>query len=247
MAPPIGEQIAKTAITLLEKIPQGLRFSQLVRRVKEALPEANLNTINGNTWNLDSRFPEIIYKPARGVFRHCRFKETEVPEIAAIEEPAEQVEEEQFYAPFANWIVNELEECTKAISLGGNTFRDKWGTPDVIGIRRARESDIIKPPAEIVSAEVKLDTAGLITAFGQSCAYKLFSHKSYIVIPTQSSEADIARLDALGRIFGVGLILFDANKPSEPDFEIRVRASRHEPDMFYVNKFLKMIEEDLFT
>ncbi len=34
---------------------------------------------------------------------------------------------------------------------------------------------------------------------------------------------------------------FDKNK-KETDFEIRVRASRHEPDMFYVNKYMKLIE-----
>jgi hypothetical protein len=36
-----------------------------------------------------------------------------------------------------------LEECTKAIQLGGNTFKDKWGTPDVIGKRESRKSDKI--------------------------------------------------------------------------------------------------------
>ncbi|HPZ82952.1 MAG TPA: hypothetical protein PL064_05940, partial [Thermogutta sp.] len=124
--------------------------------------------------------------------------------------------------------------------------KDKWGTPDVIGIREPRKSDIIKPPTEIVSAEVKLDTANVITAFGQACSYKLFSHKSYLVIPSDSPEEDLARVDALCRIFGIGLILFDRRKPESPNFEIRVRAAKHEPDMFYANKYLRFVEEDLF-
>jgi len=45
----------------------------------------------------------------------------------------------------------------------------------------------------------------------------------------------------------VGLILFDAKSPSEPKFEIRARATKHEPDMFYVNRYLKLIEDDLFS
>jgi hypothetical protein len=244
---PIGEQITQKARDIIEGEPQGIRYSHLVRRIKESLPDANLNTINGNIWNLDSRYPQEIYKAARGIFRHTKFKEAEGSDEIELEEPEELIAEERFYEPFANWIVNELEECTKAISLGGNKFRDKWGTPDVIGVRRPRESDIVKPPAEIVSAELKIDTASLITAFGQSCAYKLFSHKSYIVIPTQSSEGDITRLDWIGRIFRISVILFDATRPTQPEFEIRVRASRHEPDMFYVNKFLKIIEDDLFA
>ena len=96
--------------------------------------------------------------------------------------------------------------------MGGNKFKDKWGTPDVIGILKSRESDIIKLQTEIISAEIKVDTANLITAFGQACSYKLFSHKSYIVIPNSSSEEDIARIDGLSLIFGVGLILFNNTK-----------------------------------
>ena len=154
--------------------------------------------------------------------------------------------EEDFYKPFAEWIVKELEESTKAIELGGNRFRDKWGTPDVIGVRKSRQSDILKLPTEIISAEIKFDTSNLITAFGQACAYKIFSHKSYIVVPKQSSLEDIARLDTLGRLFGIGLILYDNANKEEPDFEIRVRASKHEPDMFYVNKYMRHVEDELF-
>jgi hypothetical protein len=187
-----------------------------------------------------------VYKPARGLFRHTAFREAE-----PIEEKTsplkKKVEELDFYPPFADWLVSELEECTKAIPLGGNKFKDKWGTPDVIGIRAPRKSDIIQPPTEIVAAEIKVDSKDLISAFGQACAYKLFSHKSYIVVPRDSPEEDIARLDALGRIFGVGLILFDSETPTEPKFEIRVRATKHDPDMFYVNKSMKLVENELFS
>ncbi len=159
---------------------------------------------------------------------------------------APKVKEEAFYEPFADWLVNELEECTNAIAVGGNAFKDKWGTPDVIGIREAKRGDLIKPPTEIVTAEIKLDLNGLITAFGQCCSYKLFSHRAYIVVPKNAADEDISRLDALSRIFGIGLILFDATNPKEPDFTIRARAARHEPDVFYVNKYLKLIEGNLF-
>jgi hypothetical protein len=32
--------------------------------------------------------------------------------------------------------------------LGGSRFKDKWGTPDVIGIREPKKSDIIQYPTE---------------------------------------------------------------------------------------------------
>jgi hypothetical protein len=87
----------------------------------------------------------------------------------------------------------------------------------------------------------------LITAFGQACAYKLFSHRSYIVVPSESQEEDIARLDVLCRTLGLGLILFDASDPATPYFQIRVRAARHEPDMFYLNKYMRLVEDELFS
>lgn len=242
-----SELIMAKAIEILKNEPQGIRYTQLVKRVKGALPEQELNTIHGTIWNIETRTPEI-YKPARGEYKHAKFKpQSELePQVEISEPPKIKVRESDFYDAFAKWLVNELEECTKAISLGGNRFKDKWGTPDVIGIREPRKSDIIKPPTEIVSAEIKLDSANLITAFGQACSYKLFSHKAYIVVPAESSDEDVARLDALARVFGIGLILFDSANTKEPEFQIRVRASRHEPDMFYVNKNMKLIEDDLF-
>jgi len=241
------ELIITKAIEILKSIPSGVRYSELVRNIHQEFPDIPVNTIHGTTWNLETRIPSEVYKPARGLFRHISFKEIEGEKEIVIPPTIEKIKEEDFYEPFADWLVNELEECTKAIPLGGNRFKDKWGTPDVIGIREPRKSDIIKPPTEIVSAEIKIDTGNLITAFGQACSYKLFSHKSYIVVPKESPEEDVARLDALCRIFGVGLILANRNSPENPRFEIRVRATKHEPDMFYVNKYMKLIEDELFS
>ncbi len=245
------EKARKKALEILADTPKGIRYSDLMRRIQEELPVIPLNTITGSVWNLDVIKPDEVYKPGRGIFRHIKFKETEAEEEIAeeevIETPNIKIKEEDFYLVFAEWLKNELEEVNKVVALGGNIFKDKWGTPDVIGIRASRQSDIIKLPTEIVSAEIKIASDALITAFGQACSYKLFSHKSYIVVPIESSEGDIARLDALCRIFGIGLILFNSTSPNEPDFQIRVRATKHEPDMFYVNKNMKLIEDELFT
>ena len=237
------DKVIQKTIEILSSEPQGMRYSVLARKLIEGLPDVPKNTIHGTIWNIQTVVPEIEH-PVRGLFKHAKFKdEKSQSEVAS---PPSRIKEEQFYTPFANCLVEDLEECTKAVSLGGHKFKEKWGTPDVIGVRRARESDIVKSPTEIVSAEIKIDTFGLITAFGQACSYKLFSHKSYIVIPNNSPEEDIDRLDSLALIFGIGLILFNAQDPANPDFTIRVRASRHEPDAFYVNKYVKEVEDELF-
>ncbi len=242
------EQIIGTAVQLITAAPDGVRYSVLFDAMRERFPTFPPNTIVGSLHKFRSELPPTIYQPARGVYRLVSFREENdgANDVLKPVSEKQKIKEEEFYEPFAEWLINELEECTKAISVGGNRFRDKWGTPDVIGIREARRSDIIKPPTEIIAAEIKIDSSSLITAFGQACSYKLFAHKTYIVVPSNSSEDDIARLDSLSRIFGIGLILMDPTNPKHPQFSIRVRAIRHEPDIFYVNKNLKAVEDKLF-
>ena len=189
--------------------------------------------------------PDEVYKPAKGLFQHTRYRESGDASATDRAVPV-QTRETDFYVGFAEYLIEDLEECTKCIPLGGCTFKDKWGTPDVIGIRKARESDIIKYPTEIISAEIKTDSSNLITAFGQACSYRLFSHRSYLVVPKYAPADDLARLESLCITCGLGLILFDGRNASNPDFSIRVRAERTEPDMFYVNRNLKLIEQRIF-
>ncbi len=242
------DRITQEAKELLAKQEAGIRFSELVSRLRSAFPDDPYGTVTGTVWNLDTRFPDEIYKPSRGLFRLIKFRDTAPSQLLqpapSLEKPT-AIRESDFYEPFADYLVNELEECTVAVPLGGNRFGGKWGTPDVFGIFKSRESDIVKSPLEVVVAEIKLDAGQLITAFGQACAYKLFSHRSYLVVPRNAPPEDIDRLDALCLIFGIGLILYDATKPDDPAFQIRVRATKHEPDSFYVNQNIKVIADDL--
>ncbi|GAI70439.1 unnamed protein product, partial [marine sediment metagenome] len=50
-------------------------------------------------------------------------------------------------------------------------------------------------------------------------------------------------------IFGIGLILFNSDDKNQPEFEFKVRPVKHEPDLFYTNKYLKipMIEKELVS
>ncbi len=242
------EQIQLRAIEILKNSPQGLRYTGLVNSIKEAYPEIPENTIHGTVWNLDVTIPKEVYKAGRGLFRHQSFNDMQsggLASTAVIARP--KVSEADFYPSFVDYLTNDLEEVTKAIVLGGNRFKDKWGTPDVIGIKKPMLSDIIKSEVVIISAEIKTDANSLITAFGQACSYKIFSHKVYLVVPKNSSEEDKSRVESLCLIFGFGLILFNNADKENPQYEIRVRPSKHEPDSFYVNKYMKLIENELFS
>jgi hypothetical protein len=198
---------------------------------------------------LREEHPNRVYKPARGLFRLTKYRDAGSDQLKEelVPRQPKKATEEDFYGPFADWLVNETEECTKAIALGGCRFRDKWGTPDVIGKRESKKSDIIQAPVEIVSAEIKPDTSQLVTAFGQACAYCLFSHRVYLVVSNRAPGDEIARLDGLCLVFGIGLVLFDSENPEDPDFEIRCRPRLQQPDLFYTNRCMKLIEGEMFS
>lgn len=159
------EQIISKAIEIIKNRPTGIRYSELKRKLQETFPDFPHGTIVGSLRYLSLKKLDEIYKPTRGLFKHLSFKEIGEPlEVKKVK----LLEEKDFYKPFADWLINEIEECTKAIPLGGNAFKDKWGTPDVIGIRESKRGDIIQLPTEIISAEIKIDTRDLIAAFGQA-------------------------------------------------------------------------------
>jgi hypothetical protein len=246
----VTAQIKAKALELLENHAEGLRFSELHDKILESEDNFNPNTINGCIWNLDAIYPDQVYKPSKGLFRLLKYKphETEVlPSQSTASAILGAAREEEFYEPFADWLKIEIEDVTHAIPLGGNKFKDKWGTPDVIGKRESARSDIVKGPTEIVSAEIKTETYQLVIAFGQACAYRLFSHKVYLAVPRQAQKEEITRLDSLCQISGIGLVTFDSQSPSTPDFRIRVSPARHEPDLFYTNKYMALIEKELFS
>ena len=68
---------------------------------------------------------------------------------------------------------------------------------------------------EIIAAEIKIDARSPVIAFGQATAYRLFSTKSYIVLPKHGQEADLDRVEALAVLFGIGLVVFDG-PPTAP-------------------------------
>ena len=242
MAKSIKTRIREEAVRIIKGHPEGIRYSDLQRQIHEVNDTFKMNTIAGSIYDLDTHIAEVE-KPSRGLYQIVTTRQ----DGAIVAPPiVTAATEEKFYVPFAAWLKNDVEDVTKAIPLGGNRFKDKWGTPDVIGKRDSRPSDIVKLPIEIVSAEIKTNTSQLITAFGQACAYCLFSHRSYLVVPTQAAKDELSRLDSLCQVFGLGFVLFDAKSPDDPKFEIRVRPRRQDPDIHYTNKYMREIESELF-
>jgi hypothetical protein len=235
-------QIRELARQIVAQNKGGIRYGDLIEKISAPNVETPINTIHGSIWDLHLRYPQEISKPSRGLY---------VPSdgtsavLASAPEPAKtppKFKEEDFYEPFASWLKNDLDEVTDAAALGGASMGKKWGTPDVVGVYKPLASNLIKFPIEIASAEIKTDPAQPVVAFGQAIAYRLFSTKTYIAMPTSLTLEDQSRLEALCMLFGVGLVLFEPD-PAKPSFQIRVRAQKFTPDMFYVNEFAERLKE----
>ncbi len=221
----ITERIRKLAKEILRGSTKSHSYTDICREIQNRDRDLNWNTIRTQTYKL-LKERDDLEKTSRGHYR-IAIPETNshIGTPSANVEPEPKYKEADFYKPFAEWLVQDVEDATEAFPLGGNTFGGKWGTPDVIGTRHSQRGDIIPQPDEVVSAEIKTETSQLITAFGQAVSYCLFSHRSYLVVPQQASDEDVSRLDSLCQAFGLGLVLFDNTKPQDPDFKIRTRPS----------------------
>jgi hypothetical protein len=236
-------QVKQYARELLEHHPDGMRWMELLNTVAAAAPETPRGTVQGSLRALRVDDKEIV-TPAKGLWLLAKYAKTSAAAGEAAVPPSATLRpsrETSFYLPFADWLRDEAEEVVEAMSLGGATFRWKWGTPDVIGVNKQRSGDLVRfLPTEIVAAEIKTDPNQTITAFGQACAYRLFAHKIYIVMPRSLPEEDRDRLIALCGLYGIGFVDFVTN-PEAPNFEMRVRAQRFEPDRFYVNTIAEIL------
>lgn len=233
---PTPQQIKDSIIDLLRNTSQGMRSTQIVRSVQKRLPGATHGQIIGKIRQLRRDHSSAVERLSRGLYHYTTLNNKKDVVESKDHKEERGNDESVFYKPFTEYLESE-EECTKAKVLGGNRLGYKWSTPDVLGVNKSDEFDAIKHSTEIISAEIKVqtDSQSLITAFGQACAYKLFSHKVYIVVPKTSPIQDIDRIESLCLIFGIGLILFDPQNRSVETFDKRVWAVKHEPDFSYVN------------
>ncbi len=212
------KQIQDRAREILEVESGGIRWGEILKLIHGPDPETPPNSIHGAIQVLFQSSDDIV-KVARGTGT---------------------LTEQDFYASFAEWLV-ENDEATVAEALGGSSLGGKWGTPDVLGVMKPRAQDIFRFEPQIIAAEIKATPSQPVVAFGQAVAYRLFSHKSYIVVPRTTSSDDMSRLKSLCSIHGVGLVTFLLDKEA-PDYLVVILPALSIPDMFYVNTMLERLK-----
>ncbi len=77
-SPKVTHRINAKALELLEQHPEGIRWSELLSKIKESDPTFHPKTVNGCVWKLVEKFPDKVYKPSKGLFRLLKYKSAEV-------------------------------------------------------------------------------------------------------------------------------------------------------------------------
>ena len=239
-------QIGQMAIQILDQNPEGLRWSDWLRKIENEADETPHNSLRGGLHWLVSNDQETIRKVAKGTYQLEKYVNADIEDSFAkhknvIIRQIPKIKEEEFYELFAKWLVDN-DEATIARKLGGASLGGKWGTPDIIGVLKPQAKDIFKFQPQIITAEIKTAAGETVVAFGQAIAYRLFSHKSYIVVPNNISSDDLNRLKSLCTLHGVGLVTFNLDK-LDPNFTVIVIPAVAEPDMFYVNSMLNRLRD----
>lgn len=70
----ITGRVNAKALELLDTHPDGLRWTDLLREIKESDASLHPKTVNGCVWKLVEKFPDKVYKPSKGLFRLVKYK-----------------------------------------------------------------------------------------------------------------------------------------------------------------------------
>jgi len=70
----ITGRIYDEAFRLLEKNPEGMRWTDLNNAIIKSDPGFHPKTVNGCVWKIIEKFPEKVYKSSKGVFKLKKYK-----------------------------------------------------------------------------------------------------------------------------------------------------------------------------
>jgi len=234
------DDIRKKAIEILGRpeFKEGIRFANLVRKIAQETGD-NINTINGSTYNMPNEMSDKIARPQRGLFiLRKNLGNIELKESETSDKYSDSFIEEDVYTPARDYLLGRG-ECTHAVVVGGSSFGKKWGTPDLMGAIRVSSDAIYQPPIELVAVEIKGDKYSPVEALGQAMAYKLFAHRTWLVLPETD---DIDRIEGIAMSANIGLVVF-TYKDKQFSFETLNRPMTGNPDAEEVNNILVTLKE----
>lgn len=246
----ITKNIRDKAYEYIQGSVNGIRYSELVKRIQNDYPAFKEGTIAVQVTDLPNStdYGPLIERANRGLYK-LRDVGVKRKQSATKFTRTAKRDEEKFYGAFARFVREDLQECTVAVEYGNNRLRDdrKWFNPDIVGYYHAGLTGTYNRAPDIVTGELKTKTEykDAIEGFAQAAAYRLFSHKSYLALPRDMRGDDINVIESLCIQFGLGFALFNKHDPDNAQFTLRNRAQWHQPSLAYLNEYGEKIVEYL--
>ncbi len=240
------DRLYEIAVSIVNEHPQGIRHKDLLQKAFPILDQEGFkpNKDSLASWlsALADNRPNDVTKPSRGLFIPAATEiDLDIVPNGQSGTSSSAVIESDYYDALRDFLINELNECIYAESIGAMRGGGRWGNPDVVGINKPKAGHVFRFSWELITAELKTNSSEVSTAFGQASSYNLFSHKVYVAIPKETSQKDLDRLLAQCHLAGMGVLVFTLDTV-DPSFEVMLRARASNPDMFYVNQFADLIK-----
>lgn len=65
----ITGKINATALNIIAQHPEGIRWTDLLAEIKKVDSNFHPKTVNGCVWKLVEKFPDLVHKSEKGLFR----------------------------------------------------------------------------------------------------------------------------------------------------------------------------------
>lgn len=228
------------------------RAERLMKKLEREFPEAKDLVVRAN----DIR-EEVLTRLLKVMYLNYGIEEFVNKAVEWLNEHGEPVEvvfrtgkedniyEKQLYNKVAEYLINKEihdEEYQVYTCRQPNPLR--WGNPDVVLIKKNSKGK----PTEVIVAEVKntQEIDKLYKGFGQACAYKLFSHVQYLVIPKLDEAKTFKHLSKLCYKMGINLVVFtfkgDKKNLNHVQFDL-IKGSKFSepPDEDILEEFLEKL------
>lgn len=67
------EKVMTRATEIVSSSPEGVRYSELHRRISSEFPDIPSNTVHGVLHKFRNELPDGVYLPVRGLYKHSKF------------------------------------------------------------------------------------------------------------------------------------------------------------------------------
>jgi hypothetical protein len=81
------DRVIRLVLQILDEVRGGMRFAGLTREVMERDPLIGLETVRYHVYQLPDYRPDLVYRPSRGLYRLCKYRDDEGHDRELAEEP----------------------------------------------------------------------------------------------------------------------------------------------------------------